>query len=77
MLKLNKQYHVLPQGNFRGKRGVIMVLFIIIVSLQLYLGRIDDEGFWEKYWFLILFVPYIIYQIWIEEETDKLEDEKE
>jgi len=71
MLKLDKQYHILPQGKFWGKKAVVIILFIVIVSSHLYSSILNEEGFWGTYWYLFLFVPYIIYQVWIDEEIDK------
>jgi len=71
MLKLDKQYHILPQGKFWGKKAVVIILFIVIVSSHLYAGILNEEGFWGTYWYLFLFVSYIIYQVWIDEEIDK------
>jgi hypothetical protein len=50
---------------------VIYALFIIIVACQLYLGRISDDTFWQKYWLVILLVPCIAHHAWVEEELDK------
>jgi len=64
----NKEFHIFPKGNFRGKWAVVILLFAFIIWLNFY-G--EEKIDWTFYLSVLSFVVLIAIVSWSEEEAEK------